>query len=500
MSFPQFAFNNVKRNARAYFAYFLSSSFMVMVFFTYALFIFHPDINNTDLGSNTRMVMEIMEYIIYIFSFLFVLYSIGSFLKARNKEFGILTILGATQGQMSGLVFVENMIIGAVSIVTGIASGLVLSKLFLMLSSEVIGIDNLGLYFPVKALLLTVSAFAVLFVVISAFTLILIRRNRVLELIKGTSKPKTEPKASILISVFGIILLGIGYYYLNKKIEIAALTGIAGTYFFFTQITVVMMRLLKRSRALVWRGTNLIWISEMAYKMKDNARILFMVTVVTSISCMAVAFVLSADQRNKTEYSSNPYAIQYHIYDEQSMAKDLQEVDNILKKNKVPYETMKTEAYVSPIQGADKSYVYVMSLSNYNMLAQALKVPTMAQLANHQSVVVVSPMSEEPVSNWYNQDVLRLKKPDEKFEIKQVLYPDQNISPMGNDFTLIVSNDEYTKLKKSISEDEASRIEHMIVYHIPEWNHKKALDKDDQEYLIGTDLHQQAFEKISMVK
>lgn len=100
MSFPQFAFNNVKRNARAYFAYFLSSSFMVMVFFTYALFIFHPDINNTDLGSNTRMVMEIMEYIIYIFSFLFVLYSIGSFLKARNKEFGILTILGATQGQM----------------------------------------------------------------------------------------------------------------------------------------------------------------------------------------------------------------------------------------------------------------------------------------------------------------------------------------------------------------------------------------------------------------
>lgn len=32
MSFPQFAFNNVRRNARAYIAYFLSSSFMVMVF------------------------------------------------------------------------------------------------------------------------------------------------------------------------------------------------------------------------------------------------------------------------------------------------------------------------------------------------------------------------------------------------------------------------------------------------------------------------------------
>lgn len=41
MNFPQFAFNNVRRNSRAYFAFFLSSAFMVMIFFSYSVFIYH---------------------------------------------------------------------------------------------------------------------------------------------------------------------------------------------------------------------------------------------------------------------------------------------------------------------------------------------------------------------------------------------------------------------------------------------------------------------------
>ena len=42
MTFRRFAFNNVVRNKRLYAAYFLSSMFTVMVFFTFAIFAFHP--------------------------------------------------------------------------------------------------------------------------------------------------------------------------------------------------------------------------------------------------------------------------------------------------------------------------------------------------------------------------------------------------------------------------------------------------------------------------
>ncbi|KAA2287218.1 ABC transporter permease, partial [Clostridioides difficile] len=93
MSFPQFAFNNIRRNGRAYIAFFLSSVFMVMIFFAYAVFIYHPYVKELPMGDTTATGMQVASIIVYVFAFLFVMYSISAFLKSRNKEFGILTIL-----------------------------------------------------------------------------------------------------------------------------------------------------------------------------------------------------------------------------------------------------------------------------------------------------------------------------------------------------------------------------------------------------------------------
>src|SRR5690625_1295007 len=45
MTFRQFVINNVTRNKRLYAAYFLSSMFTVMEFFTFAMFDFHSAFN-----------------------------------------------------------------------------------------------------------------------------------------------------------------------------------------------------------------------------------------------------------------------------------------------------------------------------------------------------------------------------------------------------------------------------------------------------------------------
>lgn len=69
MNFPQFAFNNVKRNGRAYFAYFLSSAFTVMIFFTYAVFIYHPQLDRSLMGPMTRAGMQAAAYVVFVFHF-----------------------------------------------------------------------------------------------------------------------------------------------------------------------------------------------------------------------------------------------------------------------------------------------------------------------------------------------------------------------------------------------------------------------------------------------
>lgn len=395
MSFPQFAFNNIRRNGRAYIAFFLSSVVMVMIFFAYAMFIYHPSVKAMPMGETTSVGMGIASGIVYVFAIFFVIYSIGAFLKSRNKEFGILTILGAAPGQIRRLIMLENMLIGAVSIVAGIAGGMLLSKLFLMVATRFIGMEDLPFYFPLKAIGLTVGAFMLLFVGVSLFTLAFIGNRRALDLLTGTSRPKKEPRVSWLFSLIGAGLLATGFIALYDDLQevnilIAAISGIAGTYFFYSQLSVLVMRLLKRSRRWGWKGTRLLWVSEMAYKIKDNARMLFMVTVVIALASMSAVVILSLDQDNREKFRESEFPVQYRIYDAKE-GEDFGIIDSVFKQAGVNYE----RAYVHYDWGvAEGSHTALLSLSDYNRI-NALRGKQAEQLASGKGIFIDSRNSAE---------------------------------------------------------------------------------------------------------
>jgi putative ABC transport system permease protein len=140
MTFFQFALNNVRRNGRAYAAYFLSSAFAILMFFLYATPANHPGLHQGYVSQIATKGMEVAEYIIFVFSFFSILYSMGSFLRRRNHEFGILTILGISNWQLIWLIFLENMLLGIAAIIASMIVGLIASKLFLMLGSVVLDI------------------------------------------------------------------------------------------------------------------------------------------------------------------------------------------------------------------------------------------------------------------------------------------------------------------------------------------------------------------------
>ncbi|QWU17245.1 putative ABC transport system permease protein [Paenibacillus sophorae] len=453
MSFPQFAFNNIRRNARSYIAFFLSSAFMVMVFFAYAVFMFHPDVTSIELGENSAAGMKIASYIVFIFAFFFVLYSISAFLKSRNLEFGILTILGARPGQINKLIFMENMLIGLFSILTGMAGGLLLSKMFLLLSTKMIGIANLPLYWPVKAIVVTAAAFLGLFIVISAFTLLFIRKNRVLELLKGTSKPKKEPKASLLLSALCIALLAAGYWAIRQPLDpkwllTAAVTGIAGTYFFYTQLSVLTISLLKLSRRRLWRGTNLLWISEMAYKLKDNARMLFLVTVVTSLACMASSFLLSINNANKDAYVNSPFAFTYTTSHLSAAAaeKDTQLIRDRLQAEGLKYTENKVGLLHGTIVKEGKFIPFnILPLDRYNELAPQMGREAEAGLSGSEILLIHS--NDFNIKDYAKDNRVKLLEyPGQTFIVKKTL--ELPTSPFGQYAAplLVISGDMYNQL------------------------------------------------------
>lgn len=494
MNFPQFAFNNVKRNSRAYFAFFLSSAFMVMIFFSYSVFIYHPGVASIELGTNSAAGMKIASYIVFVFAFFFVLYSISAFLKLRNLEFGILMMLGARSGQINKLILIENMLIGLLSIVTGMSFGMLLSKLFLLLSTTIMGMDHLPFYWPVKPLLITSISFISLFLVISIFTLLFIRKHQVLDLLKGSVRPKKEPHVSWLLSLLGLLLLTAGALAIRKQLSpitllVAAVTGIAGTYFFYSQLSVLGIRLLKLSRKRLWRGTNLLWISEMSYKIKDNARMLFLVTVVTSLACMASGFILSINQANVELYKNSPFAMEYSIYKPGKTPPDLEPIHNKLQNAKVEYTEDKIELISASIQSLGKEAtqsIDLISWSQFNQLTSKMDMSEVAPLSDKEAVLLLNPQVNSQ-NYTTNQKILLKVQNDAELMLKEVQIPKSH--PMGqySSSLLIVDDSFYYNISSSAAQYTRSYVKYL--YKIPAWDGPLPVDTSP-ETIITKELVQ----------
>ncbi|WP_010096599.1 ABC transporter permease [Ornithinibacillus scapharcae] len=297
MTFRQFAFRNVARNKRLYAAYYLSSLFTVMVFFTFSIFAFHPELSGDGMNSSVRQGMNISSGIIYVFSFFFILYSMSSFLQSRKREFGLLMIQGMSMKQIRMMVFLENTIIGIAATISGILLGLVFAKFILLVAENVLVLEGgLDFYFPVQAIVITFISFVILFFIISIFVSYVLRSRKLIELIKSNKKSKGEPKANIFLTILAILLLGSGYVVALLVEGVMVITAMLpviivvtiGTYLLFTQLSVYVIGRLKSNKSIFWRRTNMILLSDLSFRMKDNARTFFLVAIISTVAFSAI--------------------------------------------------------------------------------------------------------------------------------------------------------------------------------------------------------------------
>lgn len=384
MSFRQLAFNNVFRNKRTYAAYFLSSAFSVMIFFVYSIIAYHPDMKGGLIHQVAVTAMNSAQWIVYVFSFFFILYSVSAFLKTRQHEFGVLIIQGMSHRQLNRLIFLENLLIGFASILAGVGAGLLFAKLGLLVGGNMMDVQ-LPYYIAPRAVILTVVSFSILFIVISLMTQFMVNKSKVIQLLQGTNKPKKEPKASIWLSLLSALLLGGGYTLAATAtaatigmlmIPVIMMT-IIGTYFLFSQLSVFIINLLKRNDHFFLRRTNIITISDLAYRMKDNARMFFMVCIVSTVAFCAVGTLASFGVMDKEMELNMPFPISYSALDENPEAlKQLQSIEAQFKEKNISYTKTLTPFLVDQSKQSG-SAVRIVSESEFNKIAQLLKMDTL---------------------------------------------------------------------------------------------------------------------------
>lgn len=306
MRFYEIAYKNVRGNLYRYVMYYLSNVFSVMLFFIFANFIFHPAIMSLNTSDSTMLFaiskgLEACEYIIIIFSFFFVSYSNSAFIKSRGREFGLLSLFGMTKGQVRKYVAYENIAVSLFSIIVGIVLGGLFSKLFFMMVESVLGTGTvIPFIISPQAVFITLASFFVLFQVISLFSLMRINSRTIVMQLKSAKVPKPVPKFSKGLALLGVLMITAGYLLawvssmgiILTMIPILVLT-VTGTYFLLNQFSVAAARGLQQNKRIFYKKTNMIVISQLIYKLRDNAKVLFNIAILGAVTLTAAGTLYS---------------------------------------------------------------------------------------------------------------------------------------------------------------------------------------------------------------
>ncbi|WP_336746307.1 ABC transporter permease [Bacillus cereus] len=479
MNFRQLVYNNVTRNKRLYLGHFLSSTFAVMILFTFELLAFHPNFTGNLVSTSETMSslstkgFKIAQYLIIFFSFFFILYSITMFLKTRKKEFGILLLHGMSNAQLKKLIFMENMLIGCSAIIVGIGLGLVFGKLILLISGSLFLLkDGLPFHFPTNAILVTSLMFFILFILVSFFTVRVMKVSQLIELMKSEEKPKAEPKSSKWLAFFSILFICIGYasaFYLDialkKGIEIYVLLlcvflTVLGTYFLFTQLSFYVITILKNRQYTFFKKTNMLMISELTYRMTDNARTLFLVSVLSAVAFTSIGACLSIGNGALAEVNS-PYAFEYKSYKHnKEEAFHISQIEKQLHNDGFSYKLVTSTGFNTTSHATP-----IMKLTDYNATAKTLGYSAETLNKETDSLILPSKIylraaSQEELKKMSSSLTLEHGNMNYNFSGNKILM-DNIISP-SNNFSVVVSDSMYETILNTPLEE--AKVDQYIDY------------------------------------
>ncbi|WFD08651.1 FtsX-like permease family protein [Tepidibacter hydrothermalis] len=457
MKFYNLALNNVKRNFRRYLGYFISCVISTIVFFFFAIYLFHPNLSQP--GTNLLFcVTVIAEFAIFIFSFIFAIYSLYVFVKARSKEFSIFMILGMSKKQFNRLIFLEISIIGWGSIIIGIILGVIFSNFFLVASEKIMINDSLYLYLPLKAIVFTIIAFLILSLLISLSIPVLIRRKKIIFLLRQLNEGDREIKFSKFMSVLSILLLCIGYLiaisnrveflsdFLNvifhkkrNQILFLTITAIIGTYLFFSQFTIFAIEILKKKKSFYMKKVNMIWIADLGYSMRRNSITLFLVTILSTLTFTSISILyLINDGVNDNIINNYPMQFVYlSLPGNEGEQQDIKTIEECFYK--AGFKFKKYTAIILRQQTDDKKEIYIVKLSDYNKLISGLNMKNIYLNKNESYIVEYSYKTADDIDKPLSDITWSLN--NEKVILRSIGAADKNIFMRFLFSTIIVVND-----------------------------------------------------------
>ena len=351
MGIFEIAYNNFKSNLRTYTAFFISMVFSVVVLTNFELLQYGEAIKVLQ-GENAKATSAVLAsaiVILSVFLFFFIWYATNIFLKNRSKEIGILSFMGLDLYTIGKIYFIESILIGISSCISGIIIGIITSRFFQAIIIKLSGFDiKIASTLSFKAIISTIIIFMAIFTIMTIKGFITICRSSVINLINSSKKEEKTPKVGLglyLLAIVSVVILGYGYY---KSLNIR--TGnifsvvpviiiiIIGTYGLFKSVLPVIINLIMKNKNILFNGDNIIAINNINYRLNKSYKTYAIISIIitTTISTLGAAVAFKSVQEN-AQSQRNVYTVSIASSDKNEINKE--NIDNIIKEtNKIKYE------------------------------------------------------------------------------------------------------------------------------------------------------------------
>ena len=315
--YTKLAFSNLKNNRKTYIPYVLIAILTVMMYYMMGNLAANSPMHQEAL----QIILNLSVHVIEVFALIFLFYTNSFLIKRRKKEIGVYHILGMGKPQLAKMLVIETLVTGGTSIFGGIFLGTMLAKLMYALLRKLIRYNN-GLAFHMEWRIVgtTVLFFIVIFALTLIYNLMQIRLANPIELLHAGNQGEREPRTKWLLTLAGIIFLGIGYYIAVTTKEplkalqfffVAVICVILGTYALFTAGSIAFLKLLRKNKTFYYKTRHFTAVSGMLYRMKQNAvglaNICILSTMVLVIISSTVSLYVGREDILRTRYPREVY-------------------------------------------------------------------------------------------------------------------------------------------------------------------------------------------------
>lgn len=472
--YSKIAFKNVKKSFKDYTIYFFTLMLAVCIFYTFNSIESQKAMSEiTSSGeSYVDILSKVISYVSVFIAFILgslILYANNFLVKKRNKELGIYMTLGMSKNKISKILILETMIVGILSLISGLILGLIFSQGLSILVVKLFGLKMSTYSFVIsgKAMIKTVLYFGIMFLLVMIFNSFVISKYKIIDLLTvGRKTEEVKFKSNIvylitfilcvisLVTAYKLILevglLGIK----DKKFLISILLGVVGTFLFFFSLSGFILYIVKKNKKIYFKGLNIFIVKQINSKVNTN---FISMSVICLMLFMTIGMLSTGFSfKNAIESGikdSTPYDASANLYiDEGEKANDIQKSLEYIgvkfnKEDKVVYYDLytdnKTISEALNLNANMRSIMNYMKLSDYNKI-RALDNQNAIEL-NKDEVLITSNYANtlEAIQNYVkNNDSIKIENKSYKIKDKKVIEENLKTDFMKDNIITVIVNDD----------------------------------------------------------